>query len=138
MTNFNISNVTLTFEFAGLNDEFMSLQVINGDEVKNVTPENNTVGLTVEFPTAIKLAVSGKNMDRDTKMDDAGNIIADKHIKLTGLVIDRFTVDPEIVKTLPVIGTADSEFRSSYFGFNGEVILPFEGKSALHWIIKNN
>lgn len=133
-----MNNIELTFKFFDINGENMSLTAICGEQRCEVTPENNVARLTAEFPTVITLVLSGKDMSSDTVVGEDGSIVADKHIELTQLAIDKFVINPEILKTIPVVKTADSEIRSSYFGFNGEATLPFEGKTALHWLIKNN
>ena len=110
----------------------MKLSVIYNDEIIMVQPgDDQVVKLNIEFPACVILDVSGKFMSRDTVVDENGNIVVDKHIELTRVVVDRSLVSKLFLKKWPKFG----QIRDSYFGFNGQVELEFLEPNSFYWLL---
>ena len=49
------------------------------------------------LPTKITLMVHGKDMNKDTKLDDQGNIIEDLYVRITGVYLDGFNLGEDFL-----------------------------------------
>jgi len=133
MAKFNQSLVKLQFKFVELNNEYMNLNIVLSDRFIPVSPAQfQTIEFYINFPTEIVLDVSGKNMNSDTVLDDQGNIIKDKHIELTKVIIDNIAVPSLYLKKWPELNGNNN----SYFGFNGQFKLKFLEKNSFTFLLK--
>jgi len=133
MVKFNQSTVEMEFEFVCVNDAYMNLSVIYGNDAMIVTPATKQkVVFDIEFPAKIVLETSGKDMNIDTLLDINGNILADKHIRLSRVIVDRVLVPDAFLQKWPVI----RGINTTYFGFNDQIVLDFSEKDSFFWLIK--
>jgi len=133
MKKINQSSVELFFDFVGIDNSYMNLSIINGEEVIEVSPQDKQkVILSIEFPTEIILDISGKNMNVDTVVNEAGKIILDKHISLTKIIVDRVVVPDYFLQKWPQV----NDITTPYFGFNGSVKLRFNEPNSFYWLLK--
>ena len=133
MNNLNLSKVKLEFEFVPLHNKVMTLSINNNV----ITPNDNnrqTTVVDITLPGAIVLEISGKDLNNDTVVDASGNIIADKHIKLIAAEIDGLQINPKFLLSWP----QGNNIKTSYFGFNGNVILQFDDANSFYFSIKSN
>ena len=133
MNNLNLSKVKLEFEFVPLHNKVMALSINNNV----ITPNDNnrqTTVVDITLPGAIVLEISGKDLNNDTVVDASGNIIADKHIKLIAAEIDGLQINPQFLLSWP----QGNNIKTSYFGFNGNVILQFDDANSFYFSIKSN
>jgi hypothetical protein len=133
----NKVNIELSFEFGEVNG-VMSVDLnINRENIK-VTPENKTVQVLTTLPTAVIISINGKKPN-DTIVDENGNIIADKYVKLTDIKFDYFPVNEIFLHQKIKFNTENHGIiTTSYFGFNGEVILNFNASTVLEQILLCN
>jgi len=128
MQNLLSANVEFDFEAGLIDDASMQLKIVNGSEeveIKNFSNGLNTVLLTVQFPQTVLITVSGKG-NNDTKVDNNGNIIADKYLKLVDVRVDKLSVDPHYLPRFIEIKIESNEkITTNYFGFNGTVAIDF-------------
>lgn len=128
MQNLMTAEIEFDFEVGSTNDSIMQLKIVNSNEeidVDNLVIGSNTISLTVEFPQTIILVISGKGKN-DVVVDENGNIIADKYIKLVDIRVDKLSVDPHYLPRFVKILTESGEIiTTNYFGFNGTVIIDF-------------
>jgi hypothetical protein len=87
----------------------------------------------ITFPEQLTMLLSGKGPN-DTVVDDQGNILADKYVKLTGLQVDGLDCPQEYLEMFIVLDTDDGQkVASNYFGFNGLVTLDFLEENSFFW-----
>ena len=120
MSQFNID--MSVGRYCGLS---MSLEILVNDYTvysNALPPDHIHIDFDCELPGQIKFIVSNKK-SFETEIDLGGNIIADKHIKIDRIVIDRMPVDQWILESRLV------EFmgqKTNYFSTNGQatIIIP--------------
>jgi hypothetical protein len=89
----------------------------------------NQINLEVDSPSMLILTTSNKNMARDTKIDDNGNIIADKHLEIYSMTIEGLRIDKMLFNDL---------FFLPYLGYNrsNEIALP-EKTDLVRWYLNH-
>jgi len=133
MVNFNKSLVKLYFQFADLESKFVNLHVICKDQIISVAPgwlNKAEVSFWIDFPSDIKLQVSGKDQNCDTVVDKDGKIIADKHVKLTRVEVDHLMIPDYFLQKWPI---NDANNVTTYFGFNDTWKLELSHSNSFQW-----
>lgn len=112
----------------------MSIDILANDQTvySNVLPPDRVhVDFDCELPAQIKFIVSNKQ-PFETEIDSSGNIIADKHIKIDRLVIDRMPVDQWILEGRLV------EFmgqKTNYFSTNGQATITIPNQDSFEFFL---
>jgi hypothetical protein len=120
----NQFSMTFNFEFAGINDQYLTLEVVNNDQKFYVFKEHPTVTLDLVLPTVVYFYFSGKNYNTDTVVDANGNILQDKFIKFVSVDIDGFKLPETFLYQKLTINTDDDRsFTTPFIGFNGVIEL---------------
>ena len=112
------------FSIGHIDNKTMHLEILDNDIV--VYQNHNIVDskFFVEFesclPTTLKINVSGKGFN-DTRVDDQGNILSDKFIKLDYLNVDRIPVKSWVLENgcIQFLTEHNQVLKTNYFGFNG-------------------
>lgn len=91
--------------------------------------------LDLSFPSQLIIEFFGKN-PLDTELDQHGNIVRDKFIRLDRLTIDRMQVDSDHLYHMLVLDTETGLVRTKYFGFNGRLTLDFDTPNSLVWLLR--
>ena len=125
------SIVELFFQFERIDNHSMALR-INNELVEPNEQGMAQMSLAVNFPSVLELKVSGKSMNKDTVLDSAGNIVADKHIKLIRATVDRLPVPDRYLERWPELNGN----KTNYFGFNGIIKLNFDATDSFKWMLK--
>ena len=130
MLKINECCVEIDFEFSYLNNKFMQVQVINGNQVVDVNPTliNNKylsiAKIDVVLPTNVSLHFKGKNANFDTIMDDQGNITDNLYVKILAIKLDGFGIPEDFLhQGLKLYTTDNQTFVTSFIGFNGTMML---------------
>lgn len=107
----------LKFEFGIVNGQMMSIKVNDTDVI------DGQITLDITLPSAIRIKFSGKN-NNDTVMDENGNIIEDKFIKIEKFLLDDILV-PDWILHEKFSYTTDKhdELPLSFIGHNGSAII---------------
>ena len=127
--------VELDLEAGLIDGKSMSIQIeTTNDYVKiDCLKEKQTIKINCCVPGNLQIVTSMKNAF-DTKVDDNGNIIADKYIKLTGLRLDGLSVDENYLPRFIQIQTEEhGKINSNYWGFNGEIQIDI-APTAFKWL----
>jgi hypothetical protein len=120
----NQFSMTFNFEFAGINDQYLTLEVVNNNQRFYVLKENPKITLDLALPTVVYFHFSGKNYNIDTVVDDNGNILQDKYIKFVSADVDGFTLPETFLYQKLTINTDDHRsFTTPFIGFNGVIEL---------------
>jgi hypothetical protein len=116
----NVIDVTIDFEFGLLNNKSMKVVVAYEKDIFEATPDNPSVKITqVNLPNSFEIQFSGKT-NKDTIVDENGNILQDMYVKVVGLKFDHLIVPNWIVqKKLSYLTTSGQTLKTAYIGFNG-------------------
>lgn len=133
MIDLSQCRLKLVFKFVPLDEKYMNLTVVTNLETVEVQPADTVViEVNATMPSDIMLYLSGKGAN-DTIVSDDGKILADKHVELVAVEIDRLPVIQHFVQNWPV----SNNRRTSYFGFNETVVLELHEQNPFYFVIKN-
>lgn len=121
------TKVKISFSASRFKDETMGLVITaNNQEVFNQPldlKDTFNIEFNADLPAQIKIVTSGKG-PVDTKVDNTGNIISDKFIKITGVIIGGIIIPQWIIeKNFIQFNTEHGTISTNYLGFNGQAIL---------------
>jgi len=95
-------------------------------------PGINKVCINVELPTTINIITDGKDNNIDTLLDDKGNVLNDKFLKIEQMFLDHKPIDPNALYKIIKIHTVDNQLiYSNYIGFNGVTSINLEYSDSL-------
>lgn len=129
--------IEFDFESGLVNGESMIVELIN--DHKSIRLENLSSGITtgqleVIFPTTVEILITGKK-EFDTEVDEQGNIISDKYIKLTDIRVDGLSVDDNYLARFVEFDTLEhGKIITNYFGFNGKALINFM-PTPFQWLV---
>lgn len=111
-----MTNIKIVFRNIAVDDSYMDLKVSANDRVILDTlpkTENYQIAFTTDLPIKIQFDTHGK-YEFDTKVDDAGNVVADKHILIEGICIDNIWIKKWMLESRLI-----QPMGSNYLGKNG-------------------
>jgi hypothetical protein len=132
-------DLKLELEFGHCNGAMTVLvkdKLTNAVLLEVANPEENIVSsdLEVPFPCNLVIEVSGKNMNTDTQVNEAGQVIADKFVKVSKMHVGRI---PVLEKNLFALCNYHKEdgttANDTYWGWNGTIDLDFNQSSVIMW-----
>lgn len=133
------SLIEFQFEFTDCNGRMQ----MTGDG-KELIPDDYghlTVCRRIKWPSTIEFMIYGKDI-KGTLLDQQGNIIRDRAIKLIQIKIDNLIPDINFLKRWPILFVGGRQgnqvINSDYFGFNGLIKFDFFAKNAMHFMIRSN
>ena len=134
----NTSRLELKFKISKLNGKSMSLEFfMNGQSIDKYEQLDDgifTWRSELKFPSILELKLTGKH-PHDTQVDENGNIVADKYIKLVDIVVDGLPCAKYYVNKLLLTTDQGNEIISDYWGFNGLVKLDFTQANSFLWSV---
>lgn len=141
MTELSDCDLTIEFDFAGMNDSCMTVAIEESQQLSVLTPATSGLYLwekNIRLPTNINLTFSGKNMMTDTVCDDSGNITQDKCVIIKKITLDGFPVERYYLqKRLTLHETGSIRInRSNYIGFNGTMTIVLDCDNVFFQIQK--
>lgn len=133
------STVSMFFSTEDYNGT-MGMKISVGEKTikqyQNVPAEDYEITFDVNWPSEIILDFYGKG-PKDTKIDDQGNILQDKHILLKNFTIDRVNVTHDMIMAHKIINFDHGLIEhTNYFGFNGTAKILLNYKNSFHWLLK--
>ncbi len=100
--------------------------------VKKFKAGTNKVLIDVELPTTINIITDGKDNNNDTLLDDKGNVIKDKFLRIDEIFIDKKPIDTNALYKIIKIHTVEKQLiYSNYVGFNGVSSINLEYSDSL-------
>ena len=100
--------------------------------VKKFSAGINNVSIDVELPTTINIITDGKDNNNDTLLDDKGNVIKDKFLRIDEISIDKKPIDTNALYKIIKINTVEKQLiYSIYVGFNGVTSINLEYSDSL-------
>ena len=92
----------------------------------------NTIELDIALPNFLYIFLDGKDNDRDTVVDQTGEILYDKFLKIENILLDYKPIDKNILFKMCKCQTAKGQIiHSNHLGFNGIVTLDFDYPTSL-------
>lgn len=137
MEQLNKSTMTLKFEVGRVDETSMGITVkstLHQGTYDNLG-EDFSVTFPVEFPSQVIIETFGKG-PHDTKVDADGKVIADKYLKLTDILIDQLSVARYYCDQKVVIDNGNQKITTSYWGYNGTVIIELDEENGFRWLAK--
>jgi hypothetical protein len=133
------TSAAITFDFTiGHYNGSMGMRILaNEQEIdynESFEKDSYSFSTSVSWPSIITIEVFGKNQNCDTQVDDQGNILADKFIRLDKLVVDR--MDVPLNKNKIMLDTGTEKTPVVYWGFNGRIIIELDGPDSFLWHLK--
>jgi hypothetical protein len=137
MLAFNQSILTLKFEAGAVDGNTMGMEVTStlGHQVYQSLDQIDSISVPVEFPSTLEIKVFGKGQF-DTQIDSAGQVVADKYIKITDILIDQLSVARYYCDQCLTLDTGTEKFTTAYWGFNGTVIINLDQENGFRWLAK--
>lgn len=131
--------LSITLQFAAIDHATMQLVIVNEDRNWLIDPGQDAVieqVINLALPTDLDLIVSGKDMTKDTVLDQSGQIIQDKYIKICEIKIDNLPVPTAWLEQKLILIKTDGEcVNTNYFGFNGRCRICFAKSYAFLQIL---
>lgn len=136
-----MSQAQLKFEFGiGHCNGTMNLKIFDGSvkiaDYDSFDSTDHTFTCSCQWPTTIKIVIGNKNMSCDTQIDKEGKIVADKHIKLKKIVVDRVEVPIEFMKSITLETNDNQKIQAVYWGFPGQVNICLDQTDSFAWHLK--
>lgn len=133
----NTCKLEIFFRFAEIDDKYMGVRIqYNGTE-STLVPTSNLeycYEQDIILPCSITLEFFGKDSNKDTKIDENGNIIKDKHVLIKSMKLDNMPVEPLYLKRYLGLNHASGINFSNYIGFNGNMEIKFEKSNVFNQI----
>lgn len=116
MSNLSCARFEIKLEFGQLSSgKLMNAVLFHEDR------ECSESSFDIQLPTKIKLVVSGKDMNLDTKVDKHGKIIQDLYVKIVKISLDGIALEDHFLFQQTKLITDDGIQPGNYLGFNGHV-----------------
>jgi len=91
----------------------------------------------INLPTELVIKTAGKNPKYDTKIDAAGNIYEDLAVQIESISLDSFELsDMYLHQKIKILTESGDEHTTSYFGFNGTILLNFSESNVFSQVVK--
>lgn len=138
MTNFNKCKVKIIFKYHSCNNKLMTV-LVNDILLK---PSDNNYAIferEINLPTELVIKTAGKNHKYDTKIDADGNIYEDLAVQIESISLDSFELsDVYLHQKIKILTESGDEYTTSYFGFNGTIMLNFSESNVFSQVLKEN
>lgn len=135
----NLSNCHLKIhlEFTEVNESCMSVVIQVQDQTSDLSPDAPGFYVfehDISLPETVNLVFSGKDMNRDTVLDESGAIIKDKCVIIRKITLDGFAVDKFYLQKHLELDNGSDKIRSNYVGHNGSMALVFDRQNVFFQI----
>jgi hypothetical protein len=134
----NVCKLEIFFRFIELNNAHMGVKIqYNGIE-SVLNPVDESVYCyeqEITLPCSIHLEFFGKDTIKDTKIDEHGNILKDKHVLIKSIKLDNFPIEPLYLKRRLELVHNNGTNYSNYIGFNGHMEIKFEKSNVFAQVL---
>jgi hypothetical protein len=90
----------------------------------------------INWPTTVNIITSNKHPS-DMEIDKHGNILKDKSIEITGILINNFPIHQDLIDKLFICRRAGSTdiTHENWWGFNGNIKIEFNQSSPTRYML---
>ena len=106
---------------------------------ENLTEGPLQIDCMISWPTTVNITLSNKGKN-DTLTDDAGNIIKDKAIEVTQVLINNFPIHQDLTDKIFVCRRegSDCDTNENWWAFNGHVKILFDQPNPMRYMLSLN
>jgi hypothetical protein len=118
----------------------MKIEIFDQDrpiyQKENLSEGPFRIDCVINWPTTVNIHLSNKQPN-DTKIDSAGNVIQDKAIEVTGVLINNFPIQPTQLDKIFICRRSGSktDTNENWWGFNGQVQIIFNQPSPTRYML---
>jgi hypothetical protein len=137
-----MTQIELEFEL-GMCNGTMHIEIYCNDQLLSSCYGSDTAtwktNFTVTWPATVTIKLSNKDMRRDTQIDQQGNIVADKYVKLSHMSVNGFALTEQARYKICNYQVAGHEpVNDIFWGFPGQVHIDFNQTNPLRWQLALN
>jgi hypothetical protein len=135
----NQCKLEIFFKFFDIRNEYMGVEIQSGEVRSSMIPSDNSTHCfeqDISLPHTVELEFFGKNQDRDTEIDENGNVVRDKCVIIKDIRLDNIPIDPLYLKRRLSLEHSAGVSNSNYIGFNGTMSLKFDRSNVFHQIME--
>lgn len=94
------------------------------------------INCLINWPTNVHIITSNKMPD-DVEVDGNGNVIKDKSIEVTGILINNFPIHQDLIDKLFICQHAGSLdiTNENWWGFNGTIKIIFDHANPMRYML---
>ena len=94
------------------------------------------INCLIDWPTTVNIITSNKTQD-DTEIDASGNILKDKSIEVTGILINNFSIHQDLIDKLFICQHEGSPniTNENWWGFNGTIKIIFDHATPMRYML---
>jgi hypothetical protein len=135
----NQIEMRMHLEFEQIDQKNLSVQILANNQI--VHQCNNDLKQVVEFsmsiPGTVELVTSGKG-SADTVVGPNNEILQDKHVKVTKVIVDKMPIktwilEKHVFECFP--NDRNQSWRTNYIGHNGSTRMQIESKTGFEFML---
>jgi hypothetical protein len=106
---------------------------------ENLTQGPLQIDCMINWPTTVNITLSNKGKN-DTLTDDAGEIIKDKAIEVTRVLINNFPIHQDLIDKIFICRRERSDFdtNENWWAFNGNIKILFSQPNPMRYMLSLN
>ena len=103
------------------------------DNLQTAGPHKVTLDTEMTLPNKLVIKHHGKNMKRDTHVDNSGKIVDDKGFYIQSIRLDDVLLQNELYHFDFVKDDGEVLKKNNYIGFNGEFVIDIDKDNLYTW-----
>jgi hypothetical protein len=94
------------------------------------------IDCSINWPTTVNIITSNKH-PTDIEVDTNGNILKDKSIEVTGILINNFPIHQDLIDKLFICQKEGSSniTNENWWGFNGKIKIMFDHLTPMRYML---
>ena len=103
---------------------------------ENLTEGPLQIDCMVNWPTTVNITLSNKGKN-DTLIDEAGEIIKDKAIEVTQVLINNFPIHQDLIDKIFICRRegSDRDTNENWWAFNGNIKILFDQPNPMRYML---
>jgi hypothetical protein len=103
---------------------------------ENLPDGTMRIDCLINWPTTINIITSNKHPN-DMEVDADGNILKDKSIEVTGILINNFPIHQDLIDKLFICRVEGSSniTHENWWGFNGKIKIIFDQPNPMRYML---
>jgi hypothetical protein len=106
---------------------------------ENLTQGPLQIDCMINWPTTVNITLSNRGKD-DTLTNEAGEIIKDKAIEVTQVLINNFSIHQDLIDKIFICRQegSSSDTNENWWAFNGNIKILFDQPSPMRYMLSLN
>jgi hypothetical protein len=134
----NECKLEIFFRFVEIDGKYMGVKIRYNELESVLTPVDNSTYCyeqNIKLPCSVHLDFFGKDNSKDTKIDEQGNILKDKHTLIKAINLDNLPIESLYVKRKLELIHSNGATNSNYIGYNGAMVIQFEKSNVFAQVL---